>query len=92
MSKFFLFVSFLFSISIFSQQEVEIDFKKLNSKVSFLINNHRKSLKLKEFEKDTFLQKAAEDHSLYLKRIGFLSHEQKDVKKKKFTHRFWFDI
>ena len=28
MSKFFLFVSFLFSISIFSQQEVEIDFKK----------------------------------------------------------------
>lgn len=90
MSKFFLFVSFLFSISIFSQQEVEIDFKKLNSKVSFLINNHRKSLKLKEFEKDTFLLKAAEDHSLYLKKLGFLSHEQKDVKKKNPSDRVIF--
>lgn len=90
MSKFFLFVSFLFSISIFSQKEVEIDFKKLNSKVSILINNHRKSLKLKEFDKDTFLLKAAEDHSLYLKKLGFLSHEQKDVKKKNPSDRVNF--
>ena len=90
MSKFFLFVSFLFSISIFSQKEVEIDFKKLNSKVSILINNHRKSLKLKEFDKDTFLLKAAEDHSLYLKKLGFLTHEQKDVKKKNPSDRVNF--
>ena len=90
MSKFFLFVSFLFSISIFSQKEVEIDFKKLNSKVSILISNHRKSLKLKEFDKDTFLLKAAEDHSLYLKKLGFLSHEQKDVKKKNPSDRVNF--
>ncbi|RTL13813.1 MAG: CAP domain-containing protein [Flavobacteriaceae bacterium] len=82
MSKFFLFVSFLFSISVFSQQEIEIDFKKLNSKVSALINEHRKSLKLKELTKDKFLQMAAEDHSLYLQNLGFLSHEQKDIKKK----------
>ena len=40
MSKFFLFVSFLFSISIFSQQELEIDFKKLNSKVSVFDSNY----------------------------------------------------
>ena len=90
MSKFFLFVSFLFSISVFSQQEVEIDFEKLNSKVTVLINNHRKSLKLKALEKDTFLQKAAEDHSLYLQKLGFLSHEQKDVKKKKPSDRVIF--
>jgi len=90
MSKFFLFVSFLFSISIFSQQEVEIDFKKLNSKVTILINNHRKSLKLKVLEKDTFLQKAAEDHSSYLQKLGFLSHEQKDVKKKNPSDRVIF--
>ena len=64
MSKFFLFISFLFSISVFSQQEIEMDFEKLNSKVTALINNHRKSLKLKELSKDTFLQKAAEDHSI----------------------------
>ncbi len=56
MSKFFLFISFLFSISVFSQQEIEMDFEKLNSKVTILINNHRKSLKLKELSKDTFLQ------------------------------------
>jgi hypothetical protein len=54
MSKLFFFISFLFSISLFSQEEIEIDFEKLNSKVTVLINNHRKSLKLKEFEKDTF--------------------------------------
>lgn len=58
--------------------------------MSILINNHRKSLKLKEFDKDTFLLKAAEDHSLYLKKLGFLSHEQKDVKKKNPSDRFNF--
>lgn len=90
MSKLFFFISFLFSISIFSQEEIEIDFEKLNSKVTILINNHRKSLKLKEFEKDTFLLKAAEDHSLYLKRIGLLSHEQRDIIKKKPRDRVFF--
>ncbi len=90
MSQFFLYISFLFSISIYSQQEVEIDFEKLNSKVTFLINNHRKSLKLKELEKDTFLIKAAEDHSLYLQKLGFLSHEQKDIKKKNPSDRVIF--
>jgi uncharacterized protein YkwD len=90
MSKFFLFVSFLFSISIFSQQEVGIDFEKLNSKVTVLINNHRKSLKLKELTKDTFLQKAANDHSIYLQKVGLLSHEQKDLKKKNPSDRVKF--
>lgn len=90
MSKLFFFISFLFSISLFSQEEIEIDFEKLNSKVTILINNHRKSLKLKEFEKDTFLLKAAEDHSLYLKKLGFLSHEQKDVKMKNPSDRVSF--
>ena len=90
MSQFFLYISLLFSISVFSQQEVEIDFEKLNSKVTVLINNHRKSLKLKELEKDSFLQKAAEDHSSYLQKLGFLSHEQKDIKKKNPSDRVIF--
>ena len=85
-----LFISFLFSISVFSQQEIEMDFEKLNSKVTVLINNHRKSLKLKELSKDTFLQKAAEDHSLYLQKLGFLTHEQKDAKKKNPSDRVKF--
>mgnify|MGYP006201028591 FL=1 len=90
MSQFFLYISLLFSISVFSQQEVEIDFEKLNSKVTVLINNHRKSLKLKDLEKDSFLQKAAEDHSSYLQKLGFLSHEQKDIKKKNPSDRVIF--
>lgn len=90
MNKLFTSIVILFSISIFSQQKIEIDFEKLNSKVTTLINNHRKSLKLKELTKDTFLIKAAEDHSLYLRKMGFLSHEQKDIKKKNPSDRVYF--
>ena len=90
MSKIFLYLSLLFSITLFSQKEISIDFEKLNSKVSILINKHRKSLKLKELTKDTLLQKAAEDHSMYLKKLGFLSHEQKDLIKKNPSDRVFF--
>ena len=83
MNRFFLFCSLVFSVVVFSQQnEATIDIEKLNVKVSTLINNHRKTLKLKELQKENSLQKAAEDHSLYLLRIGILSHFQKETEKK----------
>jgi uncharacterized protein YkwD len=83
MNRFFLFCSLIFTLGMFSQEkETIIDIEKLNVKVSTLINNHRKTLKLKELHKENSLQKAAEDHSLYLLKIGNLSHFQKETEKK----------
>lgn len=75
MQKLILYLFLFFSIISYSQ-ETKIDVEKLNTKVSILINNHRKTLNVKTLEKDEVLKKAAKDHSCYIAKKQSLSHNQ----------------
>jgi uncharacterized protein YkwD len=76
----FLFLtSFTYS---FSQEKSNIQLEILKTKLTNIINNHRKSLKLKELSEDINIQKAAKNQSNYLLLKRKLTHEQDDIKLK----------
>jgi uncharacterized protein YkwD len=89
MQKIILYIFFFISAISFSQ-ETKIDVVKLNTKVSNLINNHRKTLKVKTLEKDEYLKKAAEDQSCYIAKNKSLSHEQTTINKENPKKRVYF--
>ena len=73
------FITFRFS---FAQEKNNIQLESLKNKLTNIINDHRKSLKLKELTKDINIQKAAENQSNYLLIKRKLTHEQEDIKLK----------
>ena len=54
----------------FSQNQNKIDLEKLKTKVVQLINEERTKNGRKEFDLDTQLEKAADDHVKYLTKIN----------------------
>lgn len=87
MKKVFLYILVLSSYISFAQ---DINLDELNIKVLNLVNNHRKSLNVKEFEKDDYLKKAAEDHSCYIAQKQSLAHEQTNKSKINPKDRVYF--
>jgi len=91
MTKFILICCLLFSNFFWGQhKEVKIDFEELGSKVTILINDHRKRLKAVALHNENSLQKAAQDHSNYLAKTGTLSHVQNESNKKNPIDRVHF--
>jgi uncharacterized protein YkwD len=84
-----LLLLFISSLS-FSQNQNKIDLEKLKTKVVQLINEERTKNGRKEFDLDTHLEKAADDHVKYLRKIKTLSHEQSNSKKKTPKDRVYF--
>lgn len=81
------FITFTFS---FAQEKNNIQLESLKNKLTNIINDHRKSLKLKELTKDINIQKAAESQSNYLLIKRKLTHEQEDIKLKTPMNRVEF--
>lgn len=91
MTKFILICCLLFSNFFWGQhKEVKIDFEELGSKVTIIINDHRKRLKAVALHNENSLQKAAQDHSNYLAKTGTLSHVQNESNKKNPIDRVHF--
>lgn len=79
-----------FNSFVIAAQELNLNYDDLENSILELINQHRKSLKINKLEKDTVLQKAAQDQSDYMLGIKKLAHEQKSVAKKYPKNRIQF--
>ena len=73
---------FLFFTTSLIAQKIDIDLVKLNTELTSIINNHRKSKKLNSLEKNKMLEKAALDQSEYVLLNHKLTHEQNIDNKK----------
>ncbi|MDK2771569.1 MAG: CAP domain-containing protein [Flavobacterium sp.] len=73
---------FTFFTSSLIAQNIDIDLVKLNTELSSIINNHRKSKKLNNLEKTDVLEKAAFDQAEYISSKQKLTHEQNLANKK----------
>ena len=81
--KHIIFLIFLIAVTFsFGQEKNNIQLESLKDKLTNIINNHRKSLKLQELSKDINIRKAAENQSNYLLVKRKLTHEQEDIKLK----------
>jgi len=80
MKYYILFLVMFFNLSTFGQEKNNIKVESLKIKLSKIINDHRKSLKIKELSSDVNLKKAAINQSIYLLKTKKLSHQQIDIK------------